>query len=173
MQIAILVLMKSSVHHRARWVALLLAVVVPATSGCACMSAQPCEVGGQSDAGTRVAVYFGRDIEGRELVTREQFEAFLDTHLTPHVAGLTVAEAEGRYRMPDGSVVEEPSFMVILLLSAHQAPAVEPIVQETAAAYIRDFRQHSVLIERSSFRMQLLLGDHETNTAAPVGSTSH
>lgn len=152
---------------------LFLAVVVLTTSGCACMSAHPCEAAPESNAGTRVALYFGRHIEGRDLVTREQFEAFLDAHLTPHVAGLTVAEAEGRYRMPDGSVVEEPSFMVILLLAADQASDVEPIVHETAAAYIRDFRQHSVLIERSSFRMQLLLGDHEATTAASARSTSH
>ena len=93
---------------------------------------------------TQVELYFGRDLGGDAVVSEEAFQDFLAEVVTPLFPdGLSVVDVAGQFRDDEGTIVREPTKLLILLVpdAAEVAPDVETIV----AAYKERFDQQSVL----------------------------
>jgi len=124
-------------------VALAACVAGQATSGA---RAAPCEPGDQ--VLERSVLYLGRNIPGGDTVSDEDWRRFADSVVTPRFPdGLSVVGAAGQWRGRSGVVEREHTMLLIVL---HQPDATSRMaVQEIADAYRRQFRQESVLRERS------------------------
>ncbi|RKG76824.1 DUF3574 domain-containing protein [Corallococcus exercitus] len=89
-------------------------------------------------------LYFGRNRVGGEPVSEAEFQAFVDTVVTPRFQdGLTVYDAYGQYQLESGEVVQERTKVMVLLHdgSAARSADVDTIREE----YKRQFHQESVL----------------------------
>ena len=65
----------------------------------------------------RAEIYFGRNIGGRLGVGERQWARFVARELTPRFpGGLTVIEGQGQWRGASGSIVHEPSKIVIVFV---------------------------------------------------------
>ncbi|MEJ1165153.1 DUF3574 domain-containing protein [Variovorax sp. CCNWLW186] len=121
-------------------------------AGCSTMPSAPgpstaCAAG--FDAFERDTLYFGRAIPAGGQVSNAQWTAFLDSVVTPAFPkGLTVIDAAGQWRGASGSVVREPSKLVVLLhsRSADDDAAIARIID----TYRQRFGQEAVLQERQS-----------------------
>ncbi|MBD1868503.1 DUF3574 domain-containing protein [Cyanobacteria bacterium FACHB-471] len=90
-------------------------------------------------------LFFGRNIPGGGEVSEAQFETFLDEVITARFpAGLTVFEAEGQFQDSTGTIIEEQSKVVRLLLD--DTVENEAAIDEVINAYIQRFNQESVLL---------------------------
>lgn len=99
-------------------------------------------------AATGFEVYFGRDKPGGE-VTEAEWQGFLGEILSPRFPdGLTVVDAEGRWRdSRSGKILAERTKLVLLV--APDGDAARPVIEAAVADYRRRFDQHSVLrVER-------------------------
>lgn len=141
------------VSSRAHAAALVLAgVVISALAGCSALpstdgTTKACATG--FDSVERDTLYFGRAIPAGGQVSDAQWTAFLDATVTPAFPqGLTVTDAVGQWRGASGSVVREPSKLVVLLhpRSAKDDEAIAGIID----TYRKRFGQESVLQERQS-----------------------
>ncbi|NPC74043.1 DUF3574 domain-containing protein [Corallococcus exiguus] len=115
------------------------------------MGATAC--GGHDDDGLKCRVgdpqyqtdlYFGRNRVGNEPVTEAEFQAFVDTVVTPRFQdGLTVYDANGQYRLESGELIHEQTKVIVLLHdgSAARSADIETIREE----YKSQFDQESVL----------------------------
>jgi hypothetical protein len=93
---------------------------------------------------TQVEPYFGRSLGGDAVVSEEAFQRFLAEDVTPLFPdGLSVLDVAGQFRGSEGTIVREPTKLLILLVpdAADVAPDVETIV----TAYKERFDQQSVL----------------------------
>ena len=71
------------------------------------------------------------------------FERFLDTDVTPRFPdGLTVLDAAGRWRAPDGRMTRERSKLVLIVAAA--GPDTAARLDAVRRAYEAQFRQRSV-----------------------------
>lgn len=96
---------------------------------------------------TQISLYFGRDIPGGGTVSGDEFNGFLDDTVTPRFPdGLTVMDVTGQYRYDNGTIVREPSKLVILFVP--DAAAAGPKVDAIIAEYKKRFRQESVAREQ-------------------------
>ncbi len=91
----------------------------------------------------RVDLFFGRNIAGVGEVSEEEFQAFLDNTVAPHVPGLTVFDAVGQFQDEAGAIVEELTKVVSLILEDTQQN--ETIINEIIGEYVQRFQQSSVL----------------------------
>ena len=92
----------------------------------------------------RTELYFGSEKPGPD-VTKEQFDRFVDGEVTPRFPdGLTSLAGYGQFKGSDGEIVEELSFVLILLYPPDDKEANGEI-EEIRAAYERAFDQESVL----------------------------
>ena len=90
-------------------------------------------------------LFFGRNIPGGGEVSEEQFQAFVDSFITPRFpAGLTIFDADGQFQDSTGTIIEEKSKEVTLLLEDTQEN--ETAIDEIIAAYLEQFNQESVLL---------------------------
>jgi hypothetical protein len=89
-------------------------------------------------------LYFGRSIGDTAVVSDTAWTRFMRDVITPAFPdGATVWDAAGQWRAPDGSQVQERSFVVEL---AHRVTAdVEGRVQRVIDEYKRRFAQQAVL----------------------------
>jgi hypothetical protein len=93
----------------------------------------------------RAELYFGRNIGGKLGVSEREWARFLARELTPRFpSGLTVIDGQGQWRGPSGSIVREPSKIVVLFV-ADGASEREHIAR-AAAAYKKRFKQDSVAV---------------------------
>ncbi|MHA7634327.1 DUF3574 domain-containing protein [Corallococcus sp. M7] len=100
-----------------------------------------CQVG---DPQYQTDLYFGRNRVNNEPVTEAEFQAFVDTVVTPRFQdGLTVYDAYGQYQLESGELVHEQSKIIVLLHdgSAARSADIEAIREE----YKSQFDQESVL----------------------------
>lgn len=102
----------------------------------------------------RTELYFGSEKPEPD-VTRRQFDRFVDAKVTPRFPdGLTLLTGYGQFRESSGEIVQERSFVLILLYPPDDREANREI-QEIRGAYKRTFEQESVLrtdsFERVSF----------------------
>ncbi len=122
---------------------LILVLSAAALSGCAShgMSRGPCVVG---EPRSSVDLYFGLSVKDAPEVSDAQFADFLDREVTPRFPqGLTVIDAQGRWRMADGQIVREPSKIVQIVLPG--APDDLAKLDSVRDAYKRRFHQEAVL----------------------------
>lgn len=92
----------------------------------------------------RTELYFGSDKPGPD-VTRSQFNEFVDDEVTPRFPdGLTQLTGYGRFRGSSGKIVQEKSFVLILLYPTDDKRANGEI-QDLRKEYKSDFKQESVL----------------------------
>jgi hypothetical protein len=93
---------------------------------------------------SQVELYFGRDLGGDAVVSEEAFQHFLAEVVTPLFPdGLSVVEVAGQFRDGEGTIVREPTKLLILLVP--DAAGVAPDVETIIAAYKERFDQQSVL----------------------------
>ncbi|QQE10512.1 DUF3574 domain-containing protein [Planctomycetota bacterium] len=102
----------------------------------------------------RVDLYFGRDMGNEGEVDEDAFERFIDEYVTPHVGGMTIYKAEGRYRLSSGEVIEEGSYVVTVLYRKDEGEVVMDALKKAASDYAERFEQESVLIERKPTTMR-------------------
>ncbi len=89
-------------------------------------------------------LFFGRNIPGGTEVSEEEFEAFVDSVITPRFpAGLTIFDADGQFLDSTGTVIDEQSKLVTLFIE--DTPESETAINEIVTAYLQQFNQESVL----------------------------
>jgi Protein of unknown function (DUF3574) len=94
---------------------------------------------------TRTTLYFGLSKPGGS-VTETEWLAFLHREVTPRFPeGLTVWQADGQWREPNGKIGRERA--KVLLLVHEQSPELRPAIAAIVRAYKRSFVQESVLWE--------------------------
>lgn len=92
----------------------------------------------------KVDLFFGRNINSGGEVSQAEFQAFLDNVVTPRFsAGLTVFDTNGQFQDSFGTIVEEPSKVVSLILEDTEQN--EAYINEIVETYIQQFQQESVL----------------------------
>jgi hypothetical protein len=92
----------------------------------------------------QVDLFFGRDISGVSEVSEQQFQSFVDNEITPRFPdGLTIFETQGQFQDSTGTVVEESSKVVSLIIEDTESNEVA--IDEIASEYIKQFQQESVL----------------------------
>jgi hypothetical protein len=80
---------------------------------------------------TQVELYFDRDLGGEAVVSDEAFRQFLAETVTPLFPdGLSVVDVAGQFRDSGGTIVREPTKLLVILVpdAAGVAPDVETIV---------------------------------------------
>jgi hypothetical protein len=93
----------------------------------------------------RAEIYFGRNIGGHLGVGARQWARFVARELTPRFpGGLTVIEGQGQWRGASGSIVHEPSKIVIVFVP--DEAAARDRIAAAAAAYKQRFKQDSVAV---------------------------
>lgn len=91
----------------------------------------------------RAQILFGRNIGEQLGVSDADFTRFLDQEVSPRFPdGLTVVDAEGRWREGSDSV-REPSKLVIIVLPGHSDDRAK--IGQIARAYATQFQQQAVL----------------------------
>ena len=120
----------------------LFAATVLATA-CSAQAQEVCPT--SAKAMLRAEIYFGRNIAGQLGVSEKTWRRFVARELTPRFpSGLTVIDGQGQWRGPSGSIVREPSKIVVLFVP-DAAPAHEAIAK-VASTYKQRFKQDSVAI---------------------------
>jgi hypothetical protein len=100
----------------------------------------------------RTELYFGSERPDGSEVTDEQFDAFVDSTVTPRFPdGLTQLTGEGQFLGATGPI-EEKSFVVILLYPFDDRQASREI-EQIRTAYKVKFKQESVLRADSQDRV--------------------
>lgn len=97
-----------------------------------------------SETHVREELYFGMRKPDATLVSEAEWQAFVDSVVTPRFPdGLTVLMGYGQYQPADGPLVREASKVLILI---HQGGAdADRRIREIAAEYCRRFQQESVM----------------------------
>lgn len=97
------------------------------------------------DLWRRTELYFGSQKPDGSAVTEAEFAQFLDAIVTPRFPdGLTLLSGYGQFRNADDVIVEEQSFVLILLYPREDKAATTEI-EEIRDAYKDAFAQESVL----------------------------
>jgi hypothetical protein len=94
----------------------------------------------------RTELFFGTDRTEGPDVTGEEFQTFLDEVITPAFPdGLTVLRGLGQFRGSDNVIVQEKSFLLILLYPLETLKDSNKKIEKIRAAYRERFQQQSVL----------------------------
>jgi hypothetical protein len=92
-----------------------------------------------------VEFLFGRSVAGRIIVGEREWARFLAREITPRFSdGLSVVDAAGQFKTPDGAVAHEPSKLVIII--APDDSETEDRIAAIEAAYKKQFRQQKVVV---------------------------
>ena len=101
-----------------------------------------CARGAGCDRAVAAELLFGLSRPGGT-VSDAEFDGFLDRSVTPRFPdGLTVTDASGRWRTPDGRQVREASRRVLIV--ARPGPDLRARLNAIRAEYTAQFRQQSV-----------------------------
>ncbi|MBF2001842.1 MAG: DUF3574 domain-containing protein [Synechococcales cyanobacterium M58_A2018_015] len=96
----------------------------------------------------QVDLFFGRNIAGRDEVSEAQFQDFVDEVIAPRFSHqsllITVFDADGQFQDRTGTIIEENSKIVSLLLPDTQRN--EAAINRTVTQYMQQFQQESVLM---------------------------
>jgi hypothetical protein len=92
-----------------------------------------------------VEILFGRSVAGRIVVGEREWARFLAREITPRFSdGLSVVDAAGQFKTPDGVTAHEPSKLVIII--APDDSETEERVAAIEAAYKKQFNQQKVVV---------------------------
>ena len=116
-------------------------------AGCASQSIAPgCKTGSERPTAQLV---FGRVSETGPGVSEAEFTKFLDQEVSTRFPdGLTVVDAQGRWTPPAGTIIHEPSKMVMLVLRGREDERAK--LEAIREAYKRRYHQQSVLLMTSN-----------------------
>ena len=123
----------------------LLAVVLSTVAGC--VNVSDVRVDGRwscKGAFIKTELFFGRCRPDGGVVSEEEWDRFVDEHITPRFEeGLTIVDADGRWKNETGEIISEKTKIVILLHKGGEE-------DDGSIEYIRDkykqlFEQESVL----------------------------
>jgi hypothetical protein len=124
---------------------LTLVAATAALAAIAILNTQVGPVSSQSTSFYRTELYFGSERPDGSEVTEEELQRFVDDEVTPKFPdGLTLLTGEGQFRDSSGEIVEEHSYVLILLYPPNDKEANDEI-EEIREAYKRAFEQESVL----------------------------
>jgi hypothetical protein len=102
--------------------------------------------GVHSDPFMRTELYFGSERPNKPEVSDAEFKQFLDEEITPRFPdGLTVLKGFGQFREGDGTIIQESSFVLILLYPRETLRDSSAKVEQIRALYLERFGQESVL----------------------------
>ncbi len=95
----------------------------------------------------RTELFFGTNKpDGLPPVSDEEFRVFLDQEITPRFPdGLTLLSALGQFRNASGVIVQERSFLLVLLYPAETVKSSSRKIERIRTAYKEWFQQESVL----------------------------
>ena len=95
----------------------------------------------------RTELFFGTNkADGLPPVSDEEFRLFLDQEITPRFPdGLTLLSALGQFRNAEGVIVQERSFVLVLLYPADSAKSSSRKIERIRTTYKERFQQESVL----------------------------
>jgi hypothetical protein len=92
---------------------------------------------------TRHELYFGLQRPDSSIIRGQEFAEFVNDVVAPLFAeGLTIIDATGRYRLADGSEIEEPTKILILIYP--DDASVRQRIGEIIGRYRERFGQESV-----------------------------
>jgi Protein of unknown function (DUF3574) len=134
---------------------LTLVAATAALAAIAILNTQVGPVSSQSTSFYRTELYFGSERPDGSEVTEQELERFVDDEVTPRFPdGLTLLTGEGQFRDSSGEIIEEHSYVLILLYPPNDKEANAEI-EEIREDYKRAFEQESVLrvddLEQVSF----------------------
>jgi hypothetical protein len=100
----------------------------------------------KTDPFIRTELFFGSERADKPEVSDTEFKQFLDQHVTPRFPdGLTVLKGFGQFREADGQIVQESSFVLILLYPRETLRDSSAKIEEIRTLYKDSFEQESVL----------------------------
>ena len=100
----------------------------------------------QTDPFIRTELFFGSERPNKPEVSDTEFKQFLDRQVTPRFPdGLTVLKGFGQFRESDGKIVQESSFVLILLYPRESLRDSSTKIEEIRKLYKDSFAQESVL----------------------------
>lgn len=100
----------------------------------------------KTDPFARTELFFGSERPNKPEVGDVEFKQFLDEVVTPRFPdGLTVLKGFGQFRESDGQIVQESSFVLILLYPREALRDSSAKIEEIRAEYKTRFEQESVL----------------------------
>ena len=127
-------------------------LILAALTGCTTAAPSPAPVPVSCPPGhnslVRDGLYFGLTEPSGRAISEDEWEGFLGRTVTPAFpAGFTVLSARGQWKGNDGTVVKEPSRLLVLF---HPPSGVaDDSIRSIIAKYRTDFHQEAVLWERS------------------------
>ena len=94
----------------------------------------------------RTELFFGTDKPEGPPVSDEDFRGFLDNQITPRFPdGLTVVKGDGQFRDEAGDIIQEASFILILLYPIESVNDSNRRIESIRRCYLHQFDQESVL----------------------------
>jgi hypothetical protein len=100
----------------------------------------------KTDPFIRTELFFGSERPNKPEVSDVEFKQFLDQEVTPRFPdGLTVLKGFGQFRESDGTIVQESSFVLILLYPRETLRDSSSKIEELRTLYKERFEQESVL----------------------------
>ena len=100
----------------------------------------------ETDPFIRTELFFGSERPDKPEVSDTEFKQFLDQQVTPRFPdGLTVLKGFGQFRESDGKIVQESSFVLILLYPRETLRDSSAKIEEIRTLYKQSFEQESVL----------------------------
>lgn len=98
------------------------------------------------EPGILAEAFFGRSIPGEGRVGDAEWAAFVDEVVSPAFPqGLTVQDAAGQWRDASGAILREDAKRLSVLLPQASGAEAADRLRAVAEAYLRRFRQESVL----------------------------
>jgi uncharacterized protein DUF3574 len=99
-----------------------------------------------TDPFIRTELFFGSERPNKPEVSDAEFKQFLDEEVTPRFPdGLTVLKGFGQFRESSGQIVQESSFVLILLYPRETLRDSSSKIEELRTLYKSRFEQESVL----------------------------
>lgn len=94
---------------------------------------------------TSAELVFGRDIAGGGSVSDADWASFVDTEVTLRFPdGLSTFDAQGQWRTPDGTIIREPSKLLLIVIKGTKDEQAK--LEAVRNAYKARFKQQSVLL---------------------------
>jgi Protein of unknown function (DUF3574) len=130
---------------RPRSVAVACALAVVAAFAPARAGAQGTSCRAPARSMQAVEIMFGRSVAGRIVVGEREWTRFLAREITTRFSeGLSVVDAAGQFKTPDGVIAHEPSKLVIII--APDDSETGDRIAAIEAAYKKQFNQQKVVV---------------------------
>jgi hypothetical protein len=100
----------------------------------------------ETDPFIRSELFFGSERPNKPEVSDVEFKQFLDQEVTPRFPdGLTVLKGFGQFREADDTIVQESSFVLVLLYPRDALRDSSDKIEQIRTLYKQRFEQESVL----------------------------